>query len=175
MKTQHMNHFRLPVGIRNKETTALDNAHRDAALDEALRESFPASDPIAVSFTPPRARDIAQAPDRNSQIENEQRRMAGSGVTFDGHSYRYREYRYDLLSDALSYARLDPSRSTYQKAATTSSQWIEPEKPTEAEQQQMARLAITFDGKHYRYRDYRYDRLVDAIDYAELTRVTGVM
>ena len=107
MKTQHMNHSRLPAGIRSRETTALDNAHRDAALDEALCESFPASDPIAVSFTSPDAPDLTKVPDRNSHIDNEQRQMAELGVTFDGRSYRYREYRYDLLSDALSYARLD--------------------------------------------------------------------
>jgi len=29
------------------------NAHDDAALDEALAESFPASDPVAISFPPP--------------------------------------------------------------------------------------------------------------------------
>lgn len=30
-----------------------DRAHREEALDEALRFTFPASDPIAVDFVPP--------------------------------------------------------------------------------------------------------------------------
>lgn len=176
MKTQAMNYSRRSAGIRNDGISALERAHRDAALDEALRESFPASDPIAVSFTSPHATDQAKVPNRDSQIDNEKRQMAELGVTFDGRGYCYREYRYDLLSDALSYARQDHASSSYQEedaAAPQSTQWVEPEKPTEAERQLMARLAITFDGKHYRYRDYRYDRLADAIHYAELTRLTG--
>jgi hypothetical protein len=32
------------------QVNAEDLSHRDAALDEALIESFPASDPVAVSF-----------------------------------------------------------------------------------------------------------------------------
>lgn len=41
--------------------------------------------------------------------------MAELGITFDGQSYRYKEYRYDLLSDALTYARQDRSGSSHQE------------------------------------------------------------
>ncbi len=34
----------------------------------------------------------------------------------------------------------------------------------------MKDLAVDFDGRQYRFAGYRYDRLVDAIDYAELIR-----
>jgi len=34
----------------------------------------------------------------------------------------------------------------------------------------MKELAVDFDGRQYRFAGYRYDRLVDAIDYAELIR-----
>ncbi|MGE5651159.1 hypothetical protein [Noviherbaspirillum sp. UKPF54] len=178
MKTQDMNYSHLPTGIRNDGITALERAHRDAALDEALRESFPASDPIAVSFTSPYAPDMATVPNRDSQIENEKRQMAELGVTYDGRSYRYKEYRYDLLSDALNYARLEHSSSSYleeQEEAPAPPQWIEPDKPTEADKRMMEKLAITFDGKYYRYHDYRYDHLVDAIHYAQQTRSSGAM
>lgn len=40
-----------------------------------------------------------------------------------------------------------------------------------ASPQLMAELGITFDGRSYRYEDYRYDRLADAINYAQLMRV----
>lgn len=73
MNTRHMNHSCLQTGIQSDGITALEKAHRDAALDEALRESFPASDPIAVSFTSPRAPDLAKRANRDSQIENETR------------------------------------------------------------------------------------------------------
>ena len=38
--------------------------HVDAALDEALSESFPASDPVAISFPPP-----VGHPDEESTVE----------------------------------------------------------------------------------------------------------
>jgi hypothetical protein len=37
----------------------------------------------------------------------------------------------------------------------------------------MTSLAIRFDGRQYRYRDYRYDRLDDAVAYAELQLKRG--
>ena len=47
---------------------SLDVTHQDAALDEALTESFPASDPVAVSF--PHAVDLAPGKDgKNREIE----------------------------------------------------------------------------------------------------------
>lgn len=33
-----------------------------------------------------------------------------------------------------------------------------------------AELFITYNGRHYEYNRYRYDRLVDAVDYARLQR-----
>ena len=40
-------------------------------------------------------------------------------------------------------------------------------------QARMNDLAIGFDGRQYTYCSYRYDRLSDAINYAELTRSRG--
>jgi hypothetical protein len=108
--------------------------------------------------------------ENDRRIENEKRQMAEFGVAFDGRCYRYKEYRYDLLSDALNYAQLDRSRPTYRAEADIQPQWVEPEKPTEEEQRRMAELGITFDGKYYRYGDYRYDHFTDAINYAQLKR-----
>jgi hypothetical protein len=38
---------------------------------------------------------------------------------------------------------------------------------------QMAELCITFDGRIYRYRGYRYERFADAVNYARLDRAHG--
>jgi hypothetical protein len=38
-----------------QESSMLDKAHREDALDEALRCTFPASDPIALNFRWPRS------------------------------------------------------------------------------------------------------------------------
>ncbi len=107
MNTHDMNHSHLPSGIRNDRITALDDEHQEAALDEALCESFPASDPIAVSFTSPPSppREKADAQNSKFRVENkehqmqdkpvqsiedenpteeEQRQMAELAITFDG-------------------------------------------------------------------------------------------
>jgi hypothetical protein len=42
----------LPIQAQeNVAASELNKKHEDAALDEALKESFPASDPIAVNIT----------------------------------------------------------------------------------------------------------------------------
>ena len=38
------------TSLRRKPEAPVDAKHREAALDEALDESFPASDPVAISF-----------------------------------------------------------------------------------------------------------------------------
>jgi hypothetical protein len=47
--------FHIDAGLSKHEMNALEKAHRedalDLALDEALRCTFPASDPIALSFS----------------------------------------------------------------------------------------------------------------------------
>lgn len=38
----------------------------------------------------------------------------------------------------------------------------------------MSQFGITFDGEHCRYRDYRYDKLADALNYARLQQSQGM-
>ena len=40
-----------PQVIRDRAADRAESEHQNAVLDEALMESFPASDPIAVNFT----------------------------------------------------------------------------------------------------------------------------
>jgi hypothetical protein len=40
--------------------------------------------------------------------------------------------------------------------------------PSEDDQAIMAALSISFDAGVYRYREYRYDRLADAVNYASI-------
>jgi hypothetical protein len=40
-----------PQTIRARDVDRAESEHQNAVLDEALMESFPASDPIAVNFT----------------------------------------------------------------------------------------------------------------------------
>jgi hypothetical protein len=109
-----------------------------------------------------------QIDEHSRQLEDEQRQMAEFGVAFDGRNYRYKEYRYDLLSDALKYAQLDRSRPTYRAEVDIQAPPLKAEKPVEAELRLMDEFGITFDGKYYRYDEYRYDHFADAIKYAQL-------
>lgn len=97
----------------------------------------------------------------------ERRRIIRYGIGFDGRFYRYREYRYDRLADALNYAELDIAR-TGRPPLQAQGEWLAPLRPTAEEQEQMASLGIAFDGKHYLYDGYRYERCSDAINYARL-------
>ena len=93
--------------------------------------------------------------------------MGEVGVEFDGHSYRYKQYRYDLLSDALAYAQLDRSRPTFRAEAYVQPRLQVREQPTEAQQQLMAELGITFDGRCYEFYGFHYDQFANAIKYVQ--------
>lgn len=97
----------------------------------------------------------------------ERRRIIKHGIGFDGRHYRYRDYRYDRLSDALAYAELDGARSG-RPAPEAPPEWLEPHRPSAQEEAQMELLGIAFDGKFYLYGSYRYERCSDAVNYARL-------
>ncbi|HZX32307.1 MAG TPA: hypothetical protein VFF03_13230 [Rhodocyclaceae bacterium] len=97
----------------------------------------------------------------------ERRRIIRYGIGFDGRCYRYREYRYDRLADALRYAELDSARSG-RPPLQAPGEWLAPHRPTAEDREVMASLGIAFDGKHYLYDGYRYDRCGDAVAYARL-------
>jgi hypothetical protein len=102
----------------------------------------------------------------NKWHETERSELAPIGIGFDGRYYRYKQYRYDLLSDALHYARFDRAQPAYRTEDDIPPQWIAPETPTAEQQKQMADLGVSFDGKYYRYAGYRYDQFTDAAHYA---------
>ena len=99
-----------------------------------------------------------------------EREMAEFGITQDGLRYRYNNYRYDRLADAVAYARLMRSRPTRPDAGGTFTQgsatWVP---PTDDERDLMASLGIRLVDGTYRFAEFRYERLVDAVNYARLT------
>lgn len=100
---------------------------------------------------------------------DEKRLITEYGIGFDGRYYRYREYRYDHLADAIRYAELERARGGRQPAEDQP-QWLEPLKPTEDERVLMEQFAVAFDGKFFLYEGYRYERCTDAINYARLKK-----
>lgn len=88
-------------------------------------------------------------------------------IRYDGRSYHYRGYRYDRFLDAVSYARVDHERGS-SEALGGEAPLDQVPLPTQADRAVMQALAITFDEGVFRWRDYRYDRLADAVAYATL-------
>lgn len=88
-------------------------------------------------------------------------------VTYNGTQFRYRDFRYDKLADAVAYARRDGLRAGYRSAFRVAPVWLPRPAPSHSEISLMDRHAISFDGRHYRYMNHRYDRLADALSYAQ--------
>lgn len=100
--------------------------------------------------------------------ESEKRQIVEAGVTFDGRRYKYLEYQYDILRDALNYSLLDRAKSSHKMPIDVQMEWKEPHMPSVVDKQDMDRLSILFDGKYYHFKGYRYDHLADACSYAKL-------
>lgn len=110
----------------------------------------------------------------NAAPDDRERQMSALHVSFDGRQYRYRNYRYDRLEDALNYARLQPAPSpdTLDEAPSQ----VAPKRqhlPSDSEKHLMETLGITSRDGRYLYREYRYDQLADAIAYAQLSLTRG--
>ena len=112
-------------------------------------------------------RTVAEAASPEQSGDAVARQMAELRIRCDGRSYHYRGYRYDRLLDAMSYARLDRERGSREPVGDEARLEHVP-LPTQADRALMQALAITFDGGVFRWREYRYDRLADAVAYASL-------
>lgn len=106
--------------------------------------------------------------ERDPLSEEERHRLGGAGVGLDGRKYRYKSFSYDNASDTLNHSRPDQNRLDPKCIASEPTAWVDAIEPTAAERRQMATMGITHDGRHYRYMEYRFDRLVDAVNYAHL-------
>jgi hypothetical protein len=105
----------------------------------------------------------------HGDANDERAMMAEYSIDCDGLRYTYNGYRYDRLADAVGYAKLMRSRpSTYDRGGQyTRREAIDV--PTEADRALMTSLAIRFEAGAYRFEDFRYDRLADAVNYATLS------
>jgi hypothetical protein len=101
-------------------------------------------------------------------VPERERLMAEFSMAFNGRHYLYGSYRYDYLSDAVNYARLQRANvgAGEQTGAMPPPEQVEA--PSESQRQLMDTLDITFLHGVYRLGAYRYDRLADAVAYARL-------
>jgi hypothetical protein len=123
-----------------------------------------------------RVEETAPAPAVSTQPAGDgQRLMAGFSISYNGRHYRYDRYRYDLLEDAVDYARLQCAlpQSKRLDAVEVMPPAEEVGLPDEPARELMVAHGITFQDGVYRLGEYRYDRLVDAVNYARLRRLHG--
>jgi hypothetical protein len=107
-----------------------------------------------------------QAPPAIPELPAERERlMAEFAITFNGRHYQYGRHRYGRLADAVDFAQRQRSNPGHLLGAAPPHA---AEVPTEAQRLLMSSLGITFQDGVYRLGDYRYDRLTDALEYANL-------
>lgn len=94
------------------------------------------------------------------------------GIVFDGRGFHYREYRYELLQDAIQYAELERRRPGFVDTPQVAKCWKRFDPPTPEQQSLMKEAGIVYLGARYCYGPYRYDLLDDALNYAK--RVPGL-
>lgn len=88
------------------------------------------------------------------------------GIAFNGTQFIYLDFKYDRLTDAISYAEQENARTLNPPVASTPKDWLERPVPSVADLVLMNENGIVFDGWRYRFREYRYDRLADALNYS---------
>jgi hypothetical protein len=105
--------------------------------------------------------DIAHlAPDVRARL------MTKYSITHNGRHYERGEYRYDLLADAVIYAKFQHSLGRNEIGPTQRTEIIEA--PNALQRRLMTEWCITFQDGVYHFGAFRYERLSDAIDYVDL-------
>ncbi|QPF74057.1 hypothetical protein G8A07_14790 [Roseateles sp. DAIF2] len=93
--------------------------------------------------------------------------MQRYAISFNGRHFQYRSYRYEHLSEAVAYARLEQHAVPALPPVRDPEPFLEVvERPTPAQRRVMENLGISYRLGYYRWGPYRYERLEDAIAYA---------
>jgi hypothetical protein len=160
-----------------------DGGHRDprpSAMSGPAGESpLPAQAPaVSVPSQPclasPEAPAATDTPPYAAPAPEEQPLRRELGIRRIGWRYEYRGYRYDRLADAVAYASLNRAEPRREAAPEGSLPADEPPTmPSGDDRTLMATWDIGFDAGIYTFRNYRYERLCDAVAYAELLASRG--
>lgn len=116
----------------------------------------------------------AAAPEARERRDRE-RVMDELSIRQDRAGYVYSGYRYARLDDAIGYALLMRSRMQPGDPASSvdgpSIAVCEPLDPSDEDHDVMRTLDIHQEQGRYRFQQYRYDRLADAVAYARLAQM----
>ena len=92
--------------------------------------------------------------------------MTEFSIVHAGRYYHYDGYRYEHLEDAVAYAQVVRSRHTQQAGAASPARFETGELPNASDRQLMIALSITFEDGRFVFEGFRYDLLIDAVNYA---------
>jgi hypothetical protein len=142
-------------------------------IDPTAGQDLPAKmkDAAAVPMLAPSSSVEAHRliPTDGAAMNQRQDAMHEFGITYDGRSYQYHGYQYDQLADALGYAKLVHSApGDHAMGPCVPRPAIS--LPTVTELSLMTSLGISLEAGFYRFQDFRYDQLADAVSYAALKR-----
>lgn len=110
-----------------------------------------------------------QASAAAASAADESRLMAELSIIRGGRHYFYDGYSYDRLADAIAYAQLVGGQ-TRRTGSSSPVQRALIDSPTAADLQLMRELSISFESGCFVYAGFRYDRLIDAANYARHRR-----
>lgn len=99
------------------------------------------------------------------------RSMAEFGITQRGRFFLLRGYRYDRLEDATAYAHVlqmpGHEESRQDREIATPDPAVDEQAPDASARSEMERLGVSSIGGRFCFKEFRYDRLADALAYAE--------
>ena len=92
--------------------------------------------------------------------------LAKYSIAYNGRPYEKGGYRYDILADAIRYAKLQRSRGRNEIGPQKNAEHVEA--PNEFQRRVMAELDISYENGVYTFDSCHYERLNDAVNYAQL-------
>jgi hypothetical protein len=94
--------------------------------------------------------------------------MAEFSIVQYGRYYWCEGYRYELLADAVAYAQVIRARRARRAIPSLPTRFEIVELPNASDRQLMTELSIAFENGRFVFEGFRYDRLIDAANYARL-------
>lgn len=94
-------------------------------------------------------------------------------IAHHGRHYYFDGYRYERLEDAVAYARIVRARQGPRLHSVQTGPMGAVESPSADDRELMLDLAIRFEGGSFIFEGFRYDRLIDAANYARHRRQLG--
>jgi hypothetical protein len=144
---------------------------RASGMQEKYLEAYSQVEALELELERLRQRGLQTSGGNEPPRTERERLMAEYSITYNGRQYQYDRYRYDGLTDAVDYARLQRGRPGRDSTDPMAPAQDIVEAPAESQRELMAELAITFRDGIYCLGDYRYERLADAVNYARLQRL----